>query len=39
MSIYHITEKRKIKEKRGQGVGADYKPWIYVREGELLGYK
>ena len=32
MSIYHITEKRKIKEKRGQGVGADYKPWIYVRE-------
>ncbi len=30
--IYHVTEKRKIKEKRGQGVGADYKPWIYVRE-------
>lgn len=32
MSMYHVTEQRKLKEKRGQGIGADYKPWIYVRE-------
>ena len=32
MSMYHVSEQRKIKDKRGQGVGADYKPWIYVRE-------
>ena len=30
--IYHVTEKRKEKEHRGQGIGVDYKPWIYVRE-------
>ena len=32
MSMYHVSEQRKIKDKRGQGEGADYKPWIYVRE-------
>lgn len=32
MSMYRVTEKRKIQEKRGQGVGPNYKPWIYVRE-------
>ena len=32
MSMYHVTEQKKIKDKRCQGVGADYKPWIYVRE-------
>ena len=30
--IYHISEARKIKEHRGEGIGKDYKPWIYVRE-------
>lgn len=32
MSMYHVTEQRKIKEGRGTGTGANYKPWIYVRE-------
>lgn len=32
MSIYHVTEERKMRDKRGKGTGADYKPWIYVRE-------
>lgn len=32
MSMYHVTEQRKIRDKRGQGTGANYKPWIYVRE-------
>ena len=32
MSIYHVSEQQKIRDKRGQGAGADYKPWIYVRE-------
>lgn len=27
-----ITEKRKLKEKRGTGFGQEYKPWILVRE-------
>lgn len=30
--IYHVSEKRREKEHRGEGSGADYKPWIYVRE-------
>jgi len=30
--IYHVSEARKIKEHRGEGIGRDYKPWIYVRE-------
>lgn len=32
MSIYHVTEERKMRDKRGTGTGANYKPWIYVRE-------
>jgi len=32
-----ITEKTKIKEKRGTGKGADYKPWILAREVGSIG--
>ena len=32
-----ITEKTKLKEKRGTGTGADYKPWILAREIGSLG--
>ncbi len=30
--MIHITEKTKIKQGRGLGTGADYKPWIKCRE-------
>ena len=32
-----VTEDRKIREKRGQGEGADYKPWIKGRETRGVG--
>lgn len=32
-----IKDKRKIKEKRGTGTGADYKPWIQAREISSIG--
>lgn len=32
-----ITEKRKLKEKRGTGTGASYKPWIQAKEIGSIG--
>ena len=32
-----ITEKTKLKEKRGTGTGADYRPWILAREVGSIG--
>ena len=32
-----ITEKTKLREKRGTGQGADYKPWILAREMGSIG--
>ena len=32
-----ITEEGKLREKRGTGTGADYKPWIKIREVNSLG--
>ena len=34
-----ITDKRKVKENRGTGTGADYKPWIQAREMSSIGTK
>lgn len=34
-----VTGKRKIREKRGTGTGADYNPWIHEREVSSLGTK
>lgn len=34
-----ISGKGKIRDKRGTGVGADYKPWIHTREVSSLGSK
>lgn len=33
----HISEERKLKEGRGTGEGADYKPWIKVSEARSVG--
>ena len=33
----HITNKKKLKEKRGTGIGPNYKPWIQARELGSLG--
>ena len=33
----NVSEERKIKEKRGTGEGADYKPWILVSEARSIG--
>jgi hypothetical protein len=33
----NISTKRKLKEKRGTGTGADYKPWILAREIGSIG--
>jgi hypothetical protein len=34
-----ISEATKIKQKRGQGTGADYNPWIHIQEVSSLGTK
>ena len=33
----NISTERKLKEKRGTGTGANYKPWIYAREIGSIG--
>lgn len=36
-SMSRITPKRRLKEKRGTGTGADYKPWLQAREVGSIG--
>ena len=36
-NMSRITEKTKLREKRGTGQGADYKPWILAREMGSIG--